>query len=117
MHLAVNHLAWFLLTNLLLDTLKASAPARIVNVASQSMADTRQLPLCGKPRPVVLPVDDLESKQHFEPMDAYARSKLVMLMCGYMLARHLKGTHVTVVFHKQVISSRNSTNGAAPRKV
>lgn len=96
MHFAVNHLAWFLLTNLLLDTLKASVPARVVNVSSQSMADTREVPLFGKLRPVALHLDDLQSERHFEPMDAYARSKLVMVMCGYALARRLKDTEVTV---------------------
>jgi NAD(P)-dependent dehydrogenase (short-subunit alcohol dehydrogenase family) len=115
MHLAVNHLAWFLLTNLLLDTLKASAPARVVNVASQSMADTRQLPLCGKPRPVALHLDDLQSEQHFEPMDAYARSKLVMLMCGYALARRLQDTQVTVnALHPGLVSTGIVSDIAPP---
>jgi NAD(P)-dependent dehydrogenase (short-subunit alcohol dehydrogenase family) len=96
MHFAVNHLAWFLLINLLLDTLKASAPARVVNVSSQSIADARVSTLFGKPQPVALHLDDLQSARHFEPMDAYARSKLAMVMCGYALARRLKDTEVTV---------------------
>lgn len=96
MHLAVNHLAWFLLTNLLLDTLKASAPARVVNVASQAMADTRQIAFIGPPRPATLELDDLQSERHFEPMQVYARSKLAMVMCGYALARRLEETGVTV---------------------
>jgi NAD(P)-dependent dehydrogenase (short-subunit alcohol dehydrogenase family) len=115
MHFAVNHLAWFLLTNLLLDTLKASVPARVVNVASQSMADARQIPLFGKPRPVALQLDDLQSERHFEPMDAYARSKLVMVMCGYALARRLKDTQVTVnALHPGLVSTGIASDAAPP---
>ena len=96
LHLAINHLAWFLLTNLLLDTLKASAPSRVVNVASQAMADSRQVTLFGMPRPATLELDDLQSERNFEPMQVYGRSKLAMVMCGYVLARRLEGTGVTV---------------------
>ncbi len=96
MHFAVNHLGWFLLTNLLLDTLKASAPARIVNVSSQAMADTRQIGFIGEPKPVTLDLNDLQSERDFKPMVAYARSKLAMVMCGYALARRLSASGVTV---------------------
>lgn len=96
MHLAVNHLAPFLLSNLLLDTMKAGAPARIVNVSSQTMADTRSLPLFGRARPAVLDLNDLQSARNFEPVAAYGRSKLAMVMCGYVLARRLQGSGVTV---------------------
>lgn len=96
MHLAVNHLSWFLLTCLLLDTLEASAPARIVNIGSQSMADTRQLKIGRRPRPATLDLDDLNSEHNFQPMTVYARAKLEMLMCSYALARRLIGTGVTV---------------------
>jgi len=58
MNLAVNHLASFLLTDLLLDTLRASAPARIVNVASNSMTKTIDL-------------DDLQSARTFVPFAVY----------------------------------------------
>src|SRR6266699_4368096 len=115
MHLTVNHLAWFLLTNLLLDTLKASAPARVVNVASQSTADARQIPLFGKPRPVALQLDDLQSERHFEPMDAYARAKLVMVMCGYAPARRLKVTQVTVnALHPGLVATGIAADVARP---
>ncbi len=95
-HLAVNHLAGFLLTNLLLDQLKAGAPSRIVNVASDSIADTRRVKIRRRPRPAVLNIDDLHSATGYEPMAVYARSKLAMVMCGYVLARRLAGSGVTV---------------------
>ncbi len=83
MNLAVNHLASFLLTNLLLDTLRASAPARIVNVASNSMTKTIDL-------------DDLQSARTFVPFAVYGQAKLAMVLCTYALARRLAGTGVTV---------------------
>ncbi|MBN1454273.1 MAG: SDR family oxidoreductase [Anaerolineales bacterium] len=86
MNLAVNHLAYFLLTNLLLDTLKASAPARVVNVASNSHYGKR------------LDLDNLELKRGYNPGKAYGRSKLANLYFTYELARRLEdeGTGVTV---------------------
>jgi len=96
MHLAVNHLSWFLLTRLLLGRLEASAPARIVNIGSQSMADTRQVKIRRRPRPATLDLDDLHSEHNFQPMTVYATAKLEMLMCSYALARRLIGTGVTV---------------------
>jgi NAD(P)-dependent dehydrogenase (short-subunit alcohol dehydrogenase family) len=96
MNLAVNHLGWFLLTNLLLDTLRSSAPARIVNVASQAIADARAITWLGQPRPARIDLDDLQSERAFHPMAAYAQAKLAMVMGTYHLARHLEGTGVTV---------------------
>jgi NAD(P)-dependent dehydrogenase (short-subunit alcohol dehydrogenase family) len=86
MNFAVNHLAYFLLTNLLLDTLKSSAPARIVNVASNSHLGQH------------LDFDNLELKRGYNPGKAYGRSKLCNLYFTYELARRLKdeGTGVTV---------------------
>lgn len=83
MNLAVNHLSAFLLTNLLLDTLRASAPARIVNVASNAMTKTINL-------------DDLQSEQTFVPFAVYGQAKLAMMLCTYALARRLAGIGVTV---------------------
>jgi NAD(P)-dependent dehydrogenase (short-subunit alcohol dehydrogenase family) len=82
--LAVNHLAPFLLTNLLLDVLKASAPARVVNVASQveGMA--------------VLDFDDLgREKARYERLDAYYQSKHANMLFTFELARRLAGGGVT----------------------
>jgi len=83
MNLAINHLSSFLLTNLLLDTLMASAPARIVNVASNSMTKTIDL-------------DDLQSAWTFTPFTVYGQAKLAMVLCTYALARRLAGTGVAV---------------------
>ncbi len=84
MNFAVNHLAYFLLTNLLLDTLKASAPVRIVNVASNSHRNNH------------LDFDNLELKRGYWAGTAYGRSKLANLYFTYELARRLDGTGVTV---------------------
>src|SRR5438105_15175462 len=84
MTFAVNHLAPFLLTNLLLDVLKASAPARIVNVASDSHESGS------------LHLDDLQLEKRYRPMNgAYAQSKLALIMFTYELARRLQGNGVT----------------------
>jgi retinol dehydrogenase 14 len=80
---ALNHLAPFLLTNLLLDRLKASAPARIVTVASAAHSTTK------------LRFDNLQSeKKYFSPR-VYAQSKLANVMFTYELARRLEGSGVT----------------------
>jgi NAD(P)-dependent dehydrogenase (short-subunit alcohol dehydrogenase family) len=80
---ALNHLAPFLLTNLLLDRLIASAPARIVTVSSgaQSM---------GK-----IDFDDLMGERKYSGQAAYNQSKLANVMFTYELARRLAGTGVT----------------------
>lgn len=74
---ALNHLAYFLLTDLLLDMLKSSAPARIINVAS----DAHQ---AGK-----INFADVEGKQKYSGMRAYAQSKLANILFTYELARRL----------------------------
>ncbi|WP_407542525.1 SDR family NAD(P)-dependent oxidoreductase (plasmid) [Deinococcus radiomollis] len=115
MHFAVNHLAPFLLSNLLLDTLKASAPARIVNVSSQTIADTRPVPLLCQPRPAVLNLDDLQSARDFEPVLAYGRSKLAMVMCGYVLARRLRGSGLSVnALHPGIVATDIVADVAPP---
>jgi NAD(P)-dependent dehydrogenase (short-subunit alcohol dehydrogenase family) len=84
MTFAVNHLAYFLFTNLLLDRLKASAPARIVNVAS------------GAHQKATLDFNDLMSERDYRGWGVYCRSKLANLLFTYELARRLQGTGVTV---------------------
>jgi NAD(P)-dependent dehydrogenase (short-subunit alcohol dehydrogenase family) len=83
MTFALNYLGYFLLTNLLLDTLKASAPARIVNVSSRSHARAR------------IDFDDLQSRSRYHGLRAYAHSKLAIVLFTYELARRLEGTGVT----------------------
>lgn len=80
----VNHLAPFLLTNRLLDILRASAPARIINVSSDAhQYDTMNF-------------DDLSFQRSYAGMKAYARSKLANVLFTYELSRRLAGTGVRV---------------------
>jgi retinol dehydrogenase-14 len=90
--LAVNHLAAFLLTNLLLDRLKASAPARVVTVASNAQS-------LGK-----IDFEDLQGERAYSGQTAYNQSKLADVMFTYELARRLAGTGVTAtVLHPGVV--------------
>src|SRR6266571_1547301 len=80
---ALNHLASFLLTNLLLDRLKASAPARVVIVSSHVQAEGR------------IEFDDLQGARYYSGQSAYSQSKLANVMFTNELARRLEGTRVT----------------------
>jgi len=93
---AVNHLACFLLTHLLLDVLKAGTPSRIVNVASQVE------------RLGVIDFDDLgREKTPYDRLDAYYQSKLANVLFTYELARRLEGTGVTAnCVHPGVIGTK-----------
>ena len=81
---ALNHLSYFLLTNLLLDTIRASAPARIINVASDAHEGR------------IINFDDPGYRQRYEAWTAYGASKLANILFTYELARRLEGTGVTV---------------------
>ncbi len=81
---AVNYLAPFLLTNLLLNTLKSSAPARIINVAGAYHAKG------------TINFDDLQGEKKYSGSKANNQSKLALVLFTYELARRLKGTGVTV---------------------
>ncbi len=82
---ALNHISYFLLTNLLLDRLLASAPARVVNVSS---AAHRFVP--------GVDFDDLQfERKPYAPMTAYGQSKLMNILFSQELARRLEGTGVT----------------------
>jgi NAD(P)-dependent dehydrogenase (short-subunit alcohol dehydrogenase family) len=83
---AVNHLGPFVLTELLLDRLKQSAPARIVNVASTAHKGARK----------GLNFDDLQSSLGYAGMQVYSKSKLANIYFTTELARRLEGTGVTV---------------------
>ncbi len=80
---ATNHLAPFLLTNLLLPVLKASAPARVVTVSSAAHS-------MGK-----INFEDLQSEQRYREIRVYNQSKLASMLFSYELARRLAGTGVT----------------------
>ncbi len=84
MTFAVNHLAYFLLTNLLLDVLQASTPARIINVASEI-----------HPRGTIN-FADLHNQASYQFLDVYAQSKLANILFTYELARRLEDSHITV---------------------
>jgi NAD(P)-dependent dehydrogenase (short-subunit alcohol dehydrogenase family) len=92
---ALNHLSYFLITNLLLDMLKTSAPARIVNVSSGSHFGKH------------LDFDDLQLQHGYNPMKAYSRTKLANIYFTYELNRRLTGTGVTV---NAINPSRVATN-------
>jgi retinol dehydrogenase-14 len=83
MTFAVNHLAYFLLTNLLLDALKASAPSRIVNVSSGDHSNA------------TIDFDDLQGEKGYKGAKAYSQSKLANVLFTYELARRLEGTGIT----------------------
>jgi NAD(P)-dependent dehydrogenase (short-subunit alcohol dehydrogenase family) len=81
---ALNHLNYFLLTGQLLDVLKASAPARIVNVSSAAHHRVKGIHF-----------DDVEFTRGYRSWDAYGHSKLANILFTYELARRLRGTAVT----------------------
>jgi NAD(P)-dependent dehydrogenase (short-subunit alcohol dehydrogenase family) len=92
--LAVNHLGYFLLTNLLLETIKSSSPARIVNVSSSAHKSAR------------LDFDDLQNAKRYSGFFVYRESKLANVLFTYELARRLEGTGVTAnCFHPGAIST------------
>jgi len=80
---AVNHLAYFLLTHLLLERLRQSAPARIVNVASEAHTFG------------AIDFDDFGGERRYRPMRIYGQSKLANILFTFELARRLDGTGVT----------------------
>ena len=79
----VDYLSQFLLTNLLLDVLKKSAPSRIVFVSSASHYGGR------------IDLDDLQMEKGYSVMKAYSRAKLAQVLFAYELAERLDGTGVT----------------------
>lgn len=83
MTFAVNHLAPFLLTQLLLDTLKSTPRSRIVTTASSAH------------KGATIPFEDLQAAGHYAPMRAYGVSKLANILFTRTLAKRLQGTGVT----------------------
>lgn len=98
--LALNYLGHFLLTNLMLDTLKASAPARIVNVSSRSHARAK------------IDFDDLQFRSGYTGLRAYERSKLAIILFTYELARRLQDSGVTAnALHPGVVATDFARDG------
>ena len=92
---AVNHLAPFLLTNLLLPLMKASQPARIINVSSSVHHSGR------------INFDDLQSKRRYHPNTVYANTKLANVLFTTQLAKMLLGSGVTAnCLHPGVIDTK-----------
>ena len=101
--LAINHLAPFLLTNLLLDLLKASAPSRIVTVSSDAH------------RWAKLDLDDLQSRKRYRGMQVYGTTKLANILFTRELAERLEGTGVTAnVMHPGGVNTNFGNNQRGP---
>lgn len=91
----INHLAPYLLTMMLLDLLKKSAPSRIINVASMTHAYAR------------LDYDNLQGERDFKGSRAYSLSKLGNVMATFSLAEKLAGSGVTVnCLHPGVVDTK-----------
>ena len=98
----VNHLGSFVVTDLLLDRIRASAPARIVNVSSHAHKQARK----------GLDFDDLQSERSYKPFDVYAKTKLANIHFTNVLAERLDGTGVTVnALHPGFVASRFGRDG------
>jgi retinol dehydrogenase 14 len=101
---ALNHLAPFLLTNLLLDRLEQSAPARVVTVASNAHATGR------------VDFNDLQGVRSYSGGRAYSQSKLANVLFSYQLARRLLGSTVTAnALHPGVV--RTSFGAEDPARI
>ena len=92
---ATNHLAPFLLTELLLDSLKSSDSARVINISSNAH------------QTAIINFDDLQSEQEYKPKEVYQRTKLCTILFTYELARQIEGTHITAnCLHPGVITTK-----------
>jgi retinol dehydrogenase-14 len=101
--LAINHLAPFLLTNLLLDLLKESAPSRIVTVSSDAH------------RWAKIDLDDLQSRKRYRGMQVYGKTKLANIMFTFELAERLEGTEVTAnCMHPGGVNTNFGNNQGGP---
>ncbi len=100
---AVNHLAPFLLTNLLLDRLKESAPARVITTTSDAH------------KGVLIPFDDMQAERGYarQGFQRYGQTKLANILFTVELARRLEGTGVTAnCFHPGLVATGfNRNNG------
>lgn len=101
--LAVNHLAPFLLTNLLLDRLKESAPSRVITTSSEAQ------------RWGSMDFGDLQSRRNYRGFPVYGMTKLANIMFTYELAERLKGTGVTATcLHPGSVGTNFGRNNKGP---
>ena len=99
MNLALNYLSPFLLVSLLMDMLEKSTQGRIINVSSGAHIDG------------TINFDDLQSKYQFKGYDAYAKSKLAIILFTYELARKLINTNITVnALHPGLVATNFGKN-------
>ena len=104
MTLALNYLSPFLLTSLLIDRLKASEQGRIINVSSNAHFKG------------VIQLDDLQSTDEYNGFDAYAQSKLALLLFTYELARRTQTTTITVnALHPGLVATNFGRNNGLIR--
>jgi retinol dehydrogenase-14 len=97
--LAVNHLAPFLLTNLLLDLLKESAPSRIITASSEAR------------RGAQIDFEDLQSERRYRAFKVYGMTKLANILFTYELAERLEGTGVVAnCLHPGGVNTNFGTN-------
>ncbi|MEM8892051.1 MAG: SDR family NAD(P)-dependent oxidoreductase [Bacteroidota bacterium] len=82
--IATNHYSWFLMTHLLADHLGNSPEPRIINVASDDHKQAK------------FDLSDINCEKNFNPLLAYANSKLAMISSTYQLAKKLENTHITI---------------------
>lgn len=92
---ATNHLGPFVLTNGLLDLLKASKPSRIITVSAQSTTKIN--------------FTDLQREKNFSPLNAFGASKMMNLLFSYSLAKQLKDTGVTSMLFFPGLTKSNLT--------
>jgi retinol dehydrogenase-12 len=103
---ALNHLNYFLLTNLLLDTLIASAPSRIINISSAMHYNAQ------------LDFDDLQNTRKYGGMKVYGQSKLANVLFTYELARRLEGKRVTAnAVHPGMVATNFAANNGVLAKI
>lgn len=101
--LAINHLAPFLLTNLLLDLLKKSAPSRVITVSSEAR------------RGAEIDFDDLQSERRYRGFPVYGMTKLANILFTYELAERLRGTGVVAnCVHPGAVNSNFGQHNRGP---
>jgi NAD(P)-dependent dehydrogenase (short-subunit alcohol dehydrogenase family) len=100
---ALNHMSYFVLTRALLPNLKASAPSRIVNTASNAHLRARP------------DFDDLQSQKNYGPMRAYSQSKLCNVLFTRELSRRLQATGVVAnCLHPGLVATRFGDQAGGP---